>query len=254
MELWAGAADSVLIGTVLRLCPHMEPAVVTRTGADPPYVSESECTGAVEGGAEITLVDVETLYGSDLGDEVTVTIGAEVIHEYFPILLVISGHKMQWMPPGEPARIEPGQRIGGAMFVDPDWAFVGPQKHGLFFQEDAAGNVRFQDYANEHCYAPVPQGVDGIPLEELRGILASMDLSDPDLQQAIELRKQWHGDLLGRLDQYWGAKCFPAPDCSDDSDCTDGELCREGYCEPECGSDHDCSPGETCVDGRCEPV
>jgi hypothetical protein len=254
VEVWAGAADSVLIGTVFQVCPHMEPAVVTRSDADPPYVSESECTGFIEGGAEITLVDVETLYGDNLGSEVTLTLGTELVQEYFPVLLVVSGKKMQWFPLGEVGKIEPGQRIGGAMFVDPDWGFIGPQKHGVFFQEDGEGNVRFQDYGNEHCYAPVPVGIDGIPLEDLRNILSSIDLSDPDVQQAIESRKTWYNDPLGRLSQYWGTKCFPGPECSNDSDCTNGELCRDGFCGPECVVDADCGPGELCTDGQCKAV
>jgi hypothetical protein len=254
VEVWAGAADSVLVGTVVRVCPHMEPAVVTVSGADPPYVSESDCTGFIEGGAVVTLVDVETLYGSDLGLEVTVTLGANVVQEYFPILMVLSDRKMQWVPPGREGKITPGQRIGGAMFVDPDWGFIGPQKHGVFFKIDGDGNVRFQEYDNEHCYAPVPTGVDGIPLDDLRNILSSLDLSDPDVQQEIESRKHWYNEPLGRLDFYWGTKCFPADECSADSDCDAGEICRDGFCGPECVVDADCGPGELCVNGQCEAV
>ena len=242
VEVWAGAADSVLVGTVLRICPVMEPAVVTRTGADPPYVSESDCTGFIEGGAEITLVDVETLYGSDLGSEVTVTLGTEVVETYFPILMVASERKMQWFPPGQDREIEPGHRIGGAMFIDPYWGFIGPQKQGVFFKIDGQGNVRFQEYGNQQCFAPVPTGVDGIPLDDLRSILSSLDLSDPDVQQEIESRKQWFDEPLGRLEWYWGTKCFPADECSANSDCDAGDICRDGFCGPECFVDADCGP------------
>lgn len=254
VEVWAGSAESVFAGTVLRVCPHMEPAIVTVSGADPPYVSESECTGFIEGGAEITLVDIETLYGSNLGSEVTITLGADVVQWYFPILLVMSGRSMQWLPPGEPGRIKPGQRIGGAMFVDPDWGFIGPQKHGVFFQIDKVGNVRFQGYGNQHCYSPVPVGIDGIPLEELRTILSNLDLSDPAVQEAIDSRKQWYNEPLGRLDFYWGTKCFPADECFSDSDCPGDERCRDGFCGPECSVDADCGPGELCTDGQCKAI
>jgi len=254
VEVWAGAADSVLIGTVMRICPCMEPAAVMINDADPPYVSESECTGLIEGGVEITLIDVETLYGKDLGSEVTVTLGAELVQEYSPTLMVFSDRPMMW-PPGDKSRIiEPGQRIGGAMYIDPDWGFIGPQKNGVFFQEDGEGNARFQEYENKQCYAPVPVGIDGIPLEELRDVLSSLDLSDPAVQQAIEIRKTWYNDKLGRLSQYWGAKCFPGPDCSKDSDCTDGEICRDGFCGPECVTDYDCGANELCTDGQCKEL
>ena len=86
VEVWAGAADSVLIGTVTSVCPHWEPALVTVSGADPPYVSAAECTGFIEGGAQVTLTEVETLYGADLGSEVTITLGHEVVGRYFPFL------------------------------------------------------------------------------------------------------------------------------------------------------------------------
>jgi len=253
VEVWAGAADSVLVGTVLRICPHMEPAVVARTGADPPYVSESECSGFIEGGCQITLIDVETLYGSDLGPEVTVTLGTGIVQEYHPALWVGSSHEMQWVPSGQDRKIEPGQRIGGAMSVDPYWEFIGPQKLGVFFRIDGQGIVRFQEYDNEHCIAPVPTGVDGVSLGDLRNILSNLDLSDPDVQQEIESRKQWGDEPLYRLDWYWGTTCFPGPECSEDSDCDEGEVCRGVYCEPECASDADCIvDGEICIDGRCE--
>jgi hypothetical protein len=233
----------------------MEPAEVMRTGADPPIVSESECTGFIEGGAAITLFDVETLYGSDLGPEMTVTLGTMIVQEYYPILRVGSNREMQWVPSGQERKIEPGQRIGGAMFVDPYWGFMGPQKYGVFFKIDGQGNVRFQEYDNEHCYAPVPTGVDGIPLDDLRNILSSLDLSDPDVQREIESRKRWPDDPLSCLGWLWGTNCFPGPECSEDSDCDEGEVCRGVYCEPECASDTDCvEHGERCIDGRCEPA
>ena len=47
----------------------------------------------------------------------------------------------------------------------------------------------------------------------------------------------------------------PAPECTEDSDCAEGETCVEGACvettpEPECTADGDCESG-LCVEGAC---
>lgn len=42
-------------------------------------------------------------------------------------------------------------------------------------------------------------------------------------------------------------------ECSADTDCEGGMVCRDNKCmpKPECAQDADCGAGRTCVDGRC---
>lgn len=46
----------------------------------------------------------------------------------------------------------------------------------------------------------------------------------------------------------------PAPECTVDADCAEGEVCEDGECveaPPECVDDADCEEGEVCEDGVC---
>lgn len=251
VEVWAGSADSVLVGTIAKVCALWEPAWVTMNDADPPFVSREQCTGLIESGITIELEDVETLLGEHLGDRVTISLGADWTQRHRPNLHYLDG-TLQWTPASEPGRFEPGQRIGGAMFVDPDLGFVGPQKHGVFFQVDLSETIHFQSYLNEHCYKPVPPGVDGISLSAATTQLQSLDLSDPATQAKIQQRRSWYPDQTSRVRDLWGAKCFPGSDCDLHVDCPAGGYCDwEGFCHSECATLADCAAGESCYQGRC---
>ncbi|MCC6874420.1 MAG: OmpA family protein [Sandaracinaceae bacterium] len=43
------------------------------------------------------------------------------------------------------------------------------------------------------------------------------------------------------------------PNCNNDSNCHEGELCVNGRCQ-QCRSDGDCPAGQQCAGGRCEPI
>ena len=49
------------------------------------------------------------------------------------------------------------------------------------------------------------------------------------------------------------SECVAAAECETDADCADGETCVDGECvaAAECETDADCAEGETCVDGEC---
>ncbi len=51
-----------------------------------------------------------------------------------------------------------------------------------------------------------------------------------------------------------GAGCGPSyPNCDDDQDCHEGELCVNGLCQ-QCRSDADCPTGQACQSGACEAI
>jgi hypothetical protein len=211
IEAWAGAADSVLYGTISRICPHMEPAVAPISYADPPYVSEAECHGIIEGGMQILLTDVQVIRGDDLGDEVNIIMGTRILLDHVPLPYAWSGGPITWVPQDQERKFELGQRIGAAMYVDPDLGFIG-QKQGVFFQALSDDTVRFQTWGNDFCYAPVPDGLDGMDLDTFEERLVDLDLSDPNVQQEIAELCHWDEDVVSRLDQYWGAMCIPFAD------------------------------------------
>jgi len=252
VEVWAGAADSVLIGTVTRIYPHIEPAVVMINDADPPYVSAADCDGIIEGGMQITLSNVEVIMGLDLGKELTVTLGTNKRRALYPKPSFLTGGSIQWQPADEEGRFKIGQRIGAAMHVDPDFGFIGP-KRGTFFQVFSDGTIQFQNFCNERCYQPAPLGLNGLSLDALKNLLSSLDLSDPAIMQEIEFYRRWNDNLTARLKTFWGALCSPWnwPDCDNDDDCVDDQICQDGFCGDECKSDSGCGPAHLCVDGKC---
>jgi len=233
------------------VCPLWEPAWVTVNDADPPFVDKEQCTGFIESGIKIELEDVDTLLGEHLGERVTISMGAEWTQRHRPNLHVHDG-TLQWTPASELGRFEPGQRIGGAMYVDPDLGFIGPQKHGVLFQLDLSETVRFQPYLNQQCYKPVPPGVDGISLSELKTQLLLLDLSGPATQAEIAQRRAWYPEQAVRVRNLWGAKCFPGRECYVHLDCPVGGYCdTDGFCHAECATVADCEYGESCYQGRC---
>jgi len=94
----------------------------------------------------------------------------------------------------------------------------------------------------------------------------ALDSCNVDLVEGLEdfairlaiLRTQCHENLdwayLTLTKCYWPDS---EPECLWDSDCDEGYVCVDGFCEeesdpePECVSDVDCSEGEVCVDGFC---
>lgn len=52
----------------------------------------------------------------------------------------------------------------------------------------------------------------------------------------------------GGIGQCTSGKCVQ---CTDDSQCTGGNLCNNNVCTPPCTSDTDCSSFNRCTDGRC---
>ncbi len=214
-ELWAGRANAVVVGTVVRVEPLLAPAkvMVADCGC---IETAQECTGLLEIGLRVGLERVTTLFGAPVGDALELTFGNTVAGDQCPSPTIDQDGALVWRDVlCEGNRIEPGQRIGGAMFQDPDAGqFWGPQLAGILFQVDAGGIVHEQDYRNRDCYAPFPIGLDGMPLTALRDLLPRLDLSDPDLQEELANWATWGGTPCQHISGYWGAQCFETEECS----------------------------------------
>jgi hypothetical protein len=54
-----------------------------------------------------------------------------------------------------------------------------------------------------------------------------------------------------------GSNLPPDPECSQDSDCAEDEICDNGSCNlqpPECQTNSDCEAGEVCLENSCSPA
>jgi len=50
-------------------------------------------------------------------------------------------------------------------------------------------------------------------------------------------------------------KCEPKPACVEDKDCGEGETCENGECRKVgCTEDEECGPGQECVEGECKTI
>ena len=60
---------------------------------------------------------------------------------------------------------------------------------------------------------------------------------------------------LGCMVLLAGCPLPPAPECVNDADCAEGQVCENGVCTdapvPECETDADCAEGQVCENGVC---
>lgn len=202
---WLAAADVVVIGTVAELQKAPLPARRACSAVDDPLVEDvAECAdGFIECGVTVRLVDIEVLRG-ETSSPVDVRFGREVAGGWQP-MLVCTDDELAWLPDTADRRLEPGQRIGGALYFDDRWQLLSP-KEGVLFQVLADDSIRPQEFANEDCIQPVPAGLADASLTELRAIAADVEAADVPDDELQRLRFTQPDDL-SRL-TYLGGMCF----------------------------------------------
>ncbi len=161
------------------------------------------CDGFFECALSVRLDDVEVLRG-DAPATATMRFGRGITTLWSPFP-DLCNEPAGWIPAADERRVEPGQRIGAALYVDPDFGLLSP-KEGVLFQLDADDVVVPQEFLNADCIAPVPAGLAGLTIADLRARAADVRPSEETDAEVAALRP-WQPAAQSRL-PYVGAMCF----------------------------------------------
>jgi hypothetical protein len=251
---WTQGADDVIVGTLQDFRPAWEP-LWNSAAPMTVFLDPRDC---LEGdpGLDLYLVEVESLLGHDVPNELVVRVGYGTFYLWgnSPLVDVGSDVVKGWTldtigdpPPAPP--LETGLRIGGALYwhaaIDAP-VFV-PYHEPLF--EVVDGRTWFQRRRHRNPDCPVRwldiAALDGLTVEELGEVLRNAAAWD-FAPLASEHRSRLRVDLPA--DEAIGSYVF-------------GARCRyrvgEEYPEERpyhCGTSSDCWPSDVCLGGACVPA
>ena len=250
---WVHSADDFLVGTINGLDLAWEPM-----GGPLAHVDVEECVaGRSEPALDVHLVEVRSLRGAVVPDELTVRLGPTP-WSYWNTAPEAQGDDLGWTF-GEPALV-PGMQLGGAVYehvMSEGPIFLAPWQP-LF--EVVSGEVWFQEYRSRPSWpgvdAQMVEKLNGLSVEALRALVEEAVAGDPSERSAsyratlgVDERNEPYASHRAFA---YGAIChqlkeqeiLPEPDEP-----------RPGSLRAECGKDSDCAEdGAICVWNDCDPM
>lgn len=219
------SADAIVIGVVKDLYFIESPAV--NTGDTDTDVSDN-CIGRVTPAIEMILGISDTIKG-EVSGEIKVRIGPEQYFRFLPQPRVVNDG-ICWND-GSGAcvsGIQPGMEIGMPLYHFQEMNVWSPVREFLFTVK--GGSLEFQNSTSE-CNHNKPLNLYGISIDKAKGLISIC--TDEFAEEAAKRKQQM---LSASLDVSVASSCSvegsqQQPECSTDSDCSQGLVCRNGRCQ-----------------------
>jgi len=204
LDAWVSVSESIFVGTIAAVTKVEAPArhlhqPVDSVRSDIGVIAKEDCTGTFYHAVRFDFVDVETIHGEPVGQNLTIQMGADAAHSLHVVYPEGQNELIDYN--GDPA-YRVGARVGASLLTRADgskiWNFRQFQVH--------EGNVYLQEidhnyyYCNDRPYVlGIPDSYEGVLYEDFLAAVQQAGTTpniSPDMIQLRDFWFQWYPEYL----------------------------------------------------------